>query len=114
MSAYDYVYREIGDRIQKCRTEKRLTQEDLAKQLDLTRTSIVHIEKGRQKVPLDKLYHMSEILEVDLYDLLPPIRKSKDRHGLLNSQVDIVSRKRFGKKELSKIISVIEKEGEES
>ena len=70
MNTHEYVYREIGDNIQRLRDKKRLTQEALAARVGLSRTSIVHIEKGRQKPPLDKLYLIAELLDVDVFELL--------------------------------------------
>jgi len=92
MNTYEYVYREIGDSIQRLRDRKRLTQEALAAGVGLSRTSIVHIEKGRQKPPLDKLYLIAELLDVDVFELLPPMRKQDSP----SSEVDPYTRERFG------------------
>lgn len=48
-----------------------MTQDQLAKAVGLTRTSVVNIEKGRQKVPLDTLYEMARVLGTTVHELLP-------------------------------------------
>lgn len=48
-----------------------MSQEVLARELGLSRTSITNIEKGRQPVQLHTLYHISNLLAVELKDLLP-------------------------------------------
>jgi transcriptional regulator with XRE-family HTH domain len=43
-------YKEIGRRIRMAREVASLTQEQLAEGMELTRTSIVNIERGRQRI----------------------------------------------------------------
>jgi len=47
--------KEIGLRIRIARKERNFSQEDLAKLVDLSRASIVNIEKGRQSPPIQTL-----------------------------------------------------------
>lgn len=111
MNAYGKIYRDIGIRLSKCRKAKRISQEKLAKLVGLTRTSIIHIEKGRQKAPLDKLYHIAEILEEDIFDILPRMERfTKRPNDHLVSQVDLVSRKRIKDDELGQILNAIKQE----
>ena len=63
-------YSAIGRRIAEKR-RGRLTQEDLAKRLFLTRTSIINIEKGRQQILVHTLVDIARILDVPPGDLLP-------------------------------------------
>ncbi len=67
----DGLYQAIGLKIEKLRNKRKLTQESLAETCGLTRTSIVHIERGRQKLPIDRLYSIAEALQVTVFDLLP-------------------------------------------
>ncbi len=64
------VYRLVGQQIRKERVKRHMTQEDLASRVGLTRTSVTNIEKGRQKVLLHTLFHLAEVLGVELGDLL--------------------------------------------
>lgn len=58
MSAFN---KKIGARIRRARVEARLTQEELAEHIGLTRVSIVNIEKGRQACSIQKLIAISLI-----------------------------------------------------
>lgn len=66
------IYTYIGKKITLYRKDSRLSQENLSKRVELTRTSIVNIEKGRQRPTLEVLYHIAQILGVEIIDLLPP------------------------------------------
>lgn len=50
-----------------------MTQDQLGKAVGLTRTSVVNIEKGRQKVPLDTLYEIARALGTTVHSLLPAV-----------------------------------------
>ncbi|MBD3317669.1 MAG: helix-turn-helix domain-containing protein [Chitinivibrionales bacterium] len=69
----DRIYSQIGTRIREIRKAKGLSQEDLAKEVSLERPSIVLIESGRQKLPIDRLYAIARVLEVQPQDLLPSL-----------------------------------------
>lgn len=71
----DRIYRIFGSRLRELRDEKGVTQEQLAKRVDLSRTSITNIEKGRQRVMLHQLVELAEALESDVSDLMP-LRKT--------------------------------------
>jgi transcriptional regulator with XRE-family HTH domain len=48
-----------------------MTQSDLARRVDLSRTSIANIENGRQRVLLHQLYKFADVLQVEPLELLP-------------------------------------------
>jgi transcriptional regulator with XRE-family HTH domain len=64
-------YASLGQRIAKVRKSRKTTQEELAKQLSLTRTSIINIEKGRQQVFVHTLTDLARVLGVSPSQLLP-------------------------------------------
>lgn len=68
------VYPQIGNAIAEARIAARLTQAELAACVDLTRTSLVNIECGRQRLTIQMLYDLAEVLEVDPKSLLPEAR----------------------------------------
>src|SRR5260370_4629664 len=70
-SDHQLFYRQFGRILAEARNKKKISQEVLARELVLTRTSITNIEKGRQPVQLHSLYHISQLLSVELKDLLP-------------------------------------------
>lgn len=67
----DRLYELIGRRVRERRERFEKTQDELAKQIHLTRTSVTNIERGRQKVPLHHLLRIANALDADLRDLIP-------------------------------------------
>lgn len=70
------VYTEFGEMLRKTRLRRGLTQRDLAKAMELSRTSITNIELGKQKVLLHQLYSLAKILGVNPKKLLPSAPRS--------------------------------------
>jgi transcriptional regulator with XRE-family HTH domain len=64
-------YSAFGRMLSEARRKKRISQEMLADELGLSRTSITNIEKGRQPVQLYSLYLIARLLGTDVKDLLP-------------------------------------------
>lgn len=79
-------YTELGKNIKNYRTKLGYSQDELAKFLDLTRTSIVNIEKGRQRPPLHTVYDLSVFFDVDITDLLPS--RSEQEQSDIRRSVD--------------------------
>ena len=65
-------YSEVGKRVRAARKARSMTQEGLASQVSLTRTSITNIEQGRQNFPLHMLAELAAALQVTPAALLPP------------------------------------------
>jgi len=75
----EIFYREVGRNIKARRDELGLSQEALASQISLTRTSITNIEKGRQKFLLHTFMDIASALGVPAPSLLPkPTNVPKD------------------------------------
>lgn len=55
-----------------------ITQEELARRVGMTRTSITNIERGRQKVQLHTLYDIAAALDTPIQNLLPPMRATAE------------------------------------
>jgi transcriptional regulator with XRE-family HTH domain len=68
-------YKSLGARIRELRGSN-LSQEQLARAVSLTRTSIVNIESGRQKLLLHNLFRIAEVLCVRPADLISPLEKT--------------------------------------
>ncbi|QTV06745.1 helix-turn-helix transcriptional regulator [Faecalibacter bovis] len=64
-------YSELGNNILSIRTRKGISQDDLAKEIGLSRPSIANIEKGKQRPSIYILLQLSKILGVDIKELLP-------------------------------------------
>ena len=71
MTMKNTLYPYIGGQIQKIRQRKGLTQSDLADILDISRTSLVNIEHGRQALMLHTLIALTQAFRISLLDLLP-------------------------------------------
>lgn len=67
------LYRAVGERIRTARERHpaRLSQAALAKNLEISRASIVNIEAGRQHAPLYLLWRIAQHLDVELLSLIP-------------------------------------------
>lgn len=62
-------YKWLGEQIKKARKNANLTQEDLAKQLSLSRVSVANIEKGKQKIQIHTLIETAFYLKMSFEDL---------------------------------------------
>jgi transcriptional regulator with XRE-family HTH domain len=88
----DDLYSAIGENIHRIRILTGISQEDLANQVGLARTSITNIEMGKQKIQIHTLYQIAQILSVGISELLPaPEPSSQDLHQLLEKQ-EIISK----------------------
>ena len=64
-------YKQLGANIRKSRLRLELSQDDLARSIGLTRTSLTNIENGRQHPPLHTFCDLAEQLKVEIAVLLP-------------------------------------------
>lgn len=60
--ALDYTI--IGERLKKTRTDKKMTQENLAEKLDVSIAFLSRIERGNSHINLKRLSQICEILGV--------------------------------------------------
>ena len=67
----------FGEFIAKCRDRQGLSQEDLARLLDLSRVSIANIEGGRQRVLLHQVLQFAKVLKFSLSDFQAEADRSK-------------------------------------
>jgi transcriptional regulator with XRE-family HTH domain len=61
----------LGNKIRLARKEKGLDQESLAKCLNLTRTSVINIEKGRQRPSVHQIWLIAFHLQFSITELIP-------------------------------------------
>ena len=66
-------YDELGARIKEARNKASINQDALGNYLNLTRSSIVNIESGRQRPSIHLLLQMAKVLNVNLNDLVPDL-----------------------------------------
>ena|GEM_PF-1258123 len=65
-------YSDLGARVRARRVALHLSQNQLAEQLGLQRTSITNLEKGVQRISAEALVQVARALQVSPVDLLPP------------------------------------------
>ena len=61
--------RALGLNIKAERNRKELSQEKLAELIDMSKNSIIQIEKGRQIPSAISLYLIAKVLEIDINEL---------------------------------------------
>ena len=65
------MLQKFGDRLQKVRKSKNISQEELAAKLSVHRTYIGMIERGERNPTIRTLYKIAKALKVKAMDLLP-------------------------------------------
>ena len=65
------LWRVIGAKVKVLREKKNITQVDLSQRLGWSRTSTTNLETGRQHTPLEALYNIALVFDVDITELLP-------------------------------------------
>ena len=71
MSVIEPVYLKIGNKIEKLRETRGVTQDVLARNLDVTRAAISSMERGKQRILIHQLVAIASVLGVKTGDLLP-------------------------------------------
>jgi len=66
------IYKIIGNNLKEQRKRAdNLSQEKLADNIGLKRITLINMEKGRQKIPLDILYLIADYFSINISMLLP-------------------------------------------
>lgn len=66
---------EVARRVKGLRRQRDWSQEELAKRAKLHKNTVFHVESGRGDCLLSTVYRMAEAFEVDVRDLLMPLRR---------------------------------------
>jgi DNA-binding XRE family transcriptional regulator len=64
------IYIEVARTFRTTRKARRMTQEQLAKRVGLTRTSVVNFESGRQRCMLHQIERMARVLHIKFLRLV--------------------------------------------
>lgn len=59
----------LGERIRALRNKQKLTQQELAKKLQITPKYLQFIENGSRTPSLDTVYRIAEVLEIEVKDI---------------------------------------------
>jgi transcriptional regulator with XRE-family HTH domain len=69
--AHQLFYAQLGDRIRERRRQRQMNQTTLGSLLGLSRTTVVNIEKGRQRLAVHQLAAVADCLGCQVGDLIP-------------------------------------------
>lgn len=72
-SNIDKFYSELGSLIKTERLKRKITQDDLAQQLDLTRASVINLEKGRHRPSIYQIVLIAKYFNMEYTKLIPII-----------------------------------------
>lgn len=70
---------EIGDRIKDLREQRGVTQETLAKKLDISQAYLSQLESGQRNLDAILLVKIAEVLDYDIHEFLPSSKKIKGK-----------------------------------
>ena len=68
------IEKKIGQRIKEIRTEKKLTQEQLAWEAELDRTYMNHVENGRINISIKNLEKIIDALDIDFQSFFKGVK----------------------------------------
>lgn len=82
----DMFYRELGELIKRERLLKKVSQDSLADYLELTRLSVINLEKGRHRPSIYQIALIAQFLGIE-YSKLVPILLDTNRHNTTNDEL---------------------------
>jgi len=110
-------YKELGHRIKTERIRKNISQERLGSHLELTRASVINLEKGRHRPSLFQVIQIASFFGLDYTALIPyeiPKLKKKKKDLSLELKNDkVISDEELGKSEkvvINSFLSTIQKQ----
>lgn len=99
----------FGDRLKSFRTEKKLTQEDLAKKVGVAKTTIIGYEKGNREPDVEKLKLLASALDITADELIGTGFNSKKAPSLSDEAMKIAkdysSLDRWGRTAVRELVS---------
>ena len=85
----DLFYRDLGERIKSERLKRKVSQEELAEKLGLTRASVINLEKGRHRPSVYQVILISSYFNMDYTGLVPFVtEKQKKRTKASGNELD--------------------------
>lgn len=104
----DLFYTIVGKRIAKARKAFGMTQANTATELNLSRVSIVNIEKGRQHISLIQLWVLAKAYHVSIQSLLPQEKDLLKSNGTIFEVPTQELERTTSKKSVSDLMSFIQ------
>ena len=81
LCSIETIWEELGDRVRILREREGLSQEKLALMVDIDRTYLLDLEKGRRNASIESLVKLSRGLDITLSELLFNIDPSNPDQG---------------------------------
>ncbi|MFT4327465.1 MAG: helix-turn-helix domain-containing protein [Wolbachia pipientis] len=72
---------EVGKKVKSWRLERGYTQKDLAEKVGVKYWVILQYEKGNRRVPIERLYAITEALSISITDLIPVSKSCLEDEG---------------------------------
>lgn len=82
----EIFYNDLGEKIKVERLRQRISQEELANYLGLTRSSIINLEKGRHRPSVYQLIQIAAMLNIE-YTKLIPVALQVNRNTTTNKEL---------------------------
>ena len=78
----------MNNRIKELRKQKKITQDELAKAVEVTRQTIISLENGKYNASLQLAYKISRYFGTNIEDVMERIRKAieEDRYEEFRSE----------------------------
>lgn len=95
----ELFYRKLGQNIKKAREEIGYSQSAFAQALQISRASIVNLEKGRQRPPLHLLYEIGLKTKVSVAELLPEDLRETSDDSTISQEKSWEELKKYPKKD---------------
>lgn len=71
----DKFYLKLADYIKEKRIDKNMTQEELAKKLNVKRSTYANWEQGSRKIDVNNVMSICDILDIDMVELTKEMKK---------------------------------------
>lgn len=85
----DGFYRQVGLLMKRHRKGQGLTQEEVARELEMPRSTYANIERGGQRAPSDVVWRVAVLLGVPVSSLLPRPKRDEDLLGHAEPTADL-------------------------
>ena len=79
------TYTEFGKRLKALRKTRKITQEELADEMGISKTSVVNYESGTRKIPLELIIKFAEYFDVSIDQLISTNVTNKDKEHMIFS-----------------------------
>lgn len=109
----DTFYKKLGEKVKTERIKRNISQEKLGNFLDLTRASVINLEKGRHRPSIYQIIMIANFFEMEYQELIPfetqrqTKGKSKDFSKELNNIITDQEIDKSSKKAINSFLSAI-------